>query len=95
MKIFDVWAEWCPPCKKFGPIFEKVAKEFPDIEFVKVDADTENGSEFLNLYGIRGIPTILLLDNENSVLFQHAGILSEANLRNLVQFHKTQIANSK
>lgn len=85
MKIFDIWAEWCPPCKKFGPIFEHVAKEFPNIEFVKVDADTEVGSHFLMEFGIRSIPTILMIDDENNVIFQHAGILSEANLRALVK----------
>ena len=90
MKIFDVWAEWCAPCKKFGPIFEHVAKEFPTIEFVKINADTDEGFEFLNKYGIRGIPTILMLDDENKVVFQHSGILSEANLRTLVQFHKSR-----
>jgi thioredoxin 1 len=29
-------ATWCPPCKKIGPIFEKMAPDFPDITFIKV-----------------------------------------------------------
>lgn len=82
MKVFDVWAEWCPPCKKFGPIFERVSKEFPDVEFVKINAD-EN-PEFLNKHSIRGIPTILILSDSGEVVFQHPGILSEANFRDIV-----------
>jgi len=90
LKIFDVWAEWCPPCKKFGPVFDRVSKEFPDVEFVKVNADSEEGSDFLNLYGIRGIPTILLFDSQENIVFQHAGILPEGSLRELVQFHRSR-----
>jgi thioredoxin 1 len=82
VKIYDVWADWCAPCKRFAPIFAKVATEFPDIDFEKVDAD--QNSTFLWNYGIQSIPTILIVDNQNKVIFQHAGILSEDNFRNLV-----------
>ena len=82
MKVFDVWAEWCAPCKKFSPVFEKVANEFPNVEFIQVNADSN--PLFLNDYGIYSIPTILIVDEEKGVLFQHAGILSEDNFRKLV-----------
>jgi thioredoxin 1 len=82
MKIFDIWAEWCPPCKKFGPIFESVSKNHPEVEFVKINADED--FEFLNKYGIRSIPTILILNDREEIAFQHAGILSEQNLETLV-----------
>lgn len=82
MIVFDVWAEWCAPCKKFGPIFEKVANEFPEVEFQKINAD-EN-PQFLENFGIRGIPTILVVSRQGEILHQHAGILSEAKFRDLV-----------
>jgi len=82
MKIFDVWAEWCAPCKRFAPIFQKVSSEFPNVEFFKVNADLD--VTFLWNYGIQSIPTILVLDDNEKVIFQHAGILSEQNFRNLV-----------
>lgn len=85
MIVYDVWAEWCPPCKKFGPIFEKVSKNYPDIAFQKVDADLNN--EFLQRYSIFSIPTILLTDDSGEVIFQHAGILTEANFDMLVATH--------
>jgi len=88
IQVFDVWAEWCPPCKKFGPIFSQVASEYGDrAVFTKVDADTDQGNEFLNEYGIRGIPTILILDSENSIIFQHAGILSADAFRSVLDSH--------
>ena len=37
--LVDFWAEWCGPCKMIGPVFVKMADEFPNIEFIKVDVD--------------------------------------------------------
>ena len=59
MKVFDVWAEWCAPCKRFAPIFSKVAEEFEAIEFVKINA--HENMDFLNQFGIQSIPTILVV----------------------------------
>ena len=81
LTIVDVWAEWCAPCKKFGPIFEVVSAKHPDVKFLKINAD-EN-MEFLNKFGIRGIPTILVLKDGVEV-YRHAGILSESNLEQLI-----------
>lgn len=89
MKIYDVWADWCAPCKRFAPVFEKVAQEFPGVEFIKVEADLD--PTFLWNHGIQSIPTILITDDNDRVLFQHAGILSEPVFRDLVA---TQILQS-
>jgi len=32
-------ATWCPPCKAIKPVYEKLAKEYPEVAFGKIDID--------------------------------------------------------
>lgn len=53
--IIDFTATWCPPCKMIGPIFEGMASEFPDVEFLKVDVD--DAEDVAAKCGIQAMPT--------------------------------------
>ena len=45
----------CGPCKYIGPVFEKLAEENPEVEFVKVDVD--DADDVAAACGIRAMPT--------------------------------------
>ena len=47
--IVDFWAEWCGPCKRFGPIFEEASNKHADVTFAKVD--TEEQQELAGAFG--------------------------------------------
>mmetsp|Transcript_47569 Transcript_47569/g.110319 ORF Transcript_47569/g.110319 Transcript_47569/m.110319 type:complete len:105 (-) Transcript_47569:404-718(-) len=53
--VVDFTATWCGPCQRMSPIIEKLAAEFPNIVFVKVDVD-EN-EETAAHCGISAMPT--------------------------------------
>lgn len=39
--VVDFWADWCPPCKEFSPIFHKVAKKYKGkVRFISVNVDS-------------------------------------------------------
>ena len=79
--LVDFWAEWCGPCHRFAPIFERVSEKHPDITFAKVDTDAEQAlaMEF-NIYSI---PTLMAI-RDGVVVYQQAGAVPEQLLENLI-----------
>lgn len=53
-------ASWCGPCRQLGPIMNEVANEVP---VRKVDVDNE--PDVAQQYGVRSVPTIVLVENGN------------------------------
>jgi len=68
----DFWATWCPPCRAFGPVFEKAAQAHPDYTFAKVN--TEEETELAGLLGITSIPTIMAF-RDGIMVFRQPGAL--------------------
>jgi len=80
--LVDFWAEWCGPCKMIGPILEEIATEMGEkIKIVKVDVDNNNQTAMK--YAIRSIPTLIII-KDNSVVAQHIGAASKAQLENFI-----------
>jgi len=63
--ILDFFATWCPPCKKFGPVFKKAAANHPDILFIKIDIDKYE--DLMKKYNVRSMPTIIALKDGKRV----------------------------
>lgn len=79
--LVDFWADWCPPCKAFGPVFEAVSEENPDITFAKVD--TEANQDLAGALEITSIPTLMVF-RDGICVFNNAGALRKADLKDLV-----------
>lgn len=81
MVFVDFWAEWCGPCRMFGPIFEQAAADNPDIVFAKVN--TEEQPELAGAFGIMSIPTLMAF-REQVVLYSQPGALPASSFDQLI-----------
>ena len=73
--VIDFWAEWCGPCRMIGPIIEELATEYGDEVLVgKVNVD--DNPEISMKFGIRSIPTVLIL-KDGEVVEKQIGVASK------------------
>jgi len=81
MVVVDFWAAWCAPCRFFAPTFEQASEQYLDIVFGKVN--TEEQPELAGAFGIRSIPTLMIL-RDKVVLYSEAGALPQTQLHALI-----------
>ncbi|WP_348786644.1 thioredoxin [Leifsonia sp. NPDC080035] len=77
----DFWAEWCGPCRMFGPVFEKASEQHTDAVFGKVD--TEAQQALAASAGITSIPTLMAF-RDGILVFSQPGALPEPALQDLI-----------
>ena len=76
-KILNFTAAWCGPCKALGPVMDSLQGQ---INFDKIDVDSN--TELSAQYGVRGVPSLILLENGEEVS-RLVGVQSKETILNL------------
>ena len=83
--LVDFWATWCGPCKSLGPVLEQLEAEYGGrFKLAKIDSDKEQ--ELAAAFGIRSIPTCILMKNGQPV-DGFAGALPAGQVRQFLDKH--------
>ncbi|MDA9268297.1 thioredoxin family protein [bacterium] len=77
-KLIYISAEWCNPCKMFGPVMSEVASSGIPVE--KLDADRDQN--IVMKYGVRNIPTVVKVDANGNALGKFVGSKSKQEVIN-------------
>ena len=72
----------CIPCQQLKPIFDDVANSLTDVKFVEIDV--EEHPDIASNYKVRGIPTVIVTDENDNVLAMKSGMMSKEQLEDLI-----------
>lgn len=77
MKVLKFYADWCGPCKGLSTVIKGAeGKISVPIEEVNIDNELMTSVE----YGVRSVPTMILVDDNGAELKRHVGMLNEEQL---------------
>lgn len=77
MKVLKFYAEWCGPCKVQSKIIKDAGDKITTtIEDVNIDENLMMAQNFQ----VRGVPTMVLVDDQENEIKRHVGVLKEADL---------------
>lgn len=65
--VIDFYADWCGPCKKMAPEFQKLEEKYINAKFYKLNVDLESVSEVVKVCQISSLPTFCFFNKGNYV----------------------------
>jgi thiol-disulfide isomerase/thioredoxin len=60
-------ADWCGACREYKPLFDSLARKFPNVRFLWVDVEDE--ADLIDPIEVEDFPTILISTGEKPVFF--------------------------
>lgn len=84
MKLLKFQASWCGPCKMLSKTIESIKTELT-VPIEEIDIDEQ--SDIASQYGIRSVPTLVLLDGDIEIS-RKIGALNATQLKEFLQVSK-------
>ncbi|KIY48235.1 thioredoxin-domain-containing protein [Fistulina hepatica ATCC 64428] len=65
LSVIDFHATWCGPCHAIAPVYESLAKQYPNVNFLKCDVDA--AKDVAAMYNVSAMPTFVFLKGDTKV----------------------------
>lgn len=86
--VFDLYADWCMPCKILSPTLEKISQEKKDqADFYKINVDKH--PQLAGAFGVSGIPFVVFVKNKTGVSALTGVQSKEAYISTIDKFSKS------
>ena len=83
VSVVDFWAEWCGPCKALTPIINELAEDYGGKAVIgKLNVD--NNPETAMKFGVRSIPTVIIL-KDGKLVDKQVGLATKATLAGKIE----------
>ncbi len=79
MRVLKFFSPHCGPCR----VMEQNLKE-ANIEYESINVEEDAGDVLADKYDVKGLPTIIVLNDDGAMIKQHTGILTVENLKNFI-----------
>jgi thiol-disulfide isomerase/thioredoxin len=94
--LVELMASGCVHCEKVKPLVDELRKEYKDrVNFLIYDVTTKEGSEKAGLYGLKGTPTFIFLDEKGSEYFRLEQIIQKDVMEALLNSQLNSIEKKK
>ena len=83
--FLEFYAEWCEVCKEMAPKVSALKEEYEnDINFVFLNVDNQKWDNYIQKFGVNGIPQINLFDRQGKLISTFIGKQEEIIIRDSI-----------
>ncbi|HEY9679094.1 MAG TPA: thioredoxin family protein [Drouetiella sp.] len=74
-RVLEFYADWCGPCKSYGPVIEAARAKYPGVDFFRYNIDDDDSLKLRSGFAVRAIPATFFFDASGREVDDEVGAL--------------------